>query len=250
MSLDFKTEELKHRFAGQFQIAREELFNFYRSFEQDLKEATFTWRIHSLKEKNILTSVKKGIYTLMVKPEFHPDIEPRLKEIASKISKHFPEIRYCVWSTRWLNDLMTHQPGRFLLLVETEAIATESIFYFLKDENYKNVFLEPDNNMLERYVYEQKESIIVKPLTTKAPIKIKNKIFIPSPEKILVDLFIDKKIYSPFQGSELVNIYTNVYKQYALNSTRLLAYARRRAKGNELLDYIKRNSLLPESQSE
>lgn len=248
--MDFITEELKHQFAGQFQIAREELFDFYRSFEQDLKEATFSWRIHSLKEKNILKSVKKGIYTLLVKPEFHPQIEPRLKEIASKITKHFPEVRYSVWSTRWLNDMMIHQPGRFLFLVEVEAIATESIFYFLKDENYKNVFLEPDDNMLERYVYEQKESIIVKSLTTKAPIQIKNKIFIPTPEKILVDLFIDKKLYLPFQGSELIQIYNNTYRQYALNTTRLLAYARRRAKDNDLQDYIKRNSLFVESKSE
>jgi hypothetical protein len=145
---------------------------------------------------------------------------------------------------------MIHQPGRFLLLVEVEAIATESIFYFLKEENYKNVFLEPDDNMLERYVYEEKESIIIKSLTTKAPIKTKNKLFIPTPEKILVDLFIDKKIYSPFQGSELIHIYNNIYRQYSLNTTRLLAYARRRAKENELMDYIKRNSLFQEPQSE
>jgi len=39
---------------------------------------------------------------------------------------------------------MIHQPDRFLLLVEVEALATESVFYFLKDEKYKNVDINPD----------------------------------------------------------------------------------------------------------
>lgn len=203
MQKDFIIEQLKLRFAGQQHISRDELFGFFRSFEPDLKEATFTWRIYSLKEKNLLKSVRKGVYTLSVKPPFHPQIDTLLKEIAAKISKQFPAAKYCVWNTRWLNKWMIHQPGRFLLLVEVEASATESVFYFLKDGNYKNVFLNPDDNLLERYVYEQTESIIVKTLVTKAPVKKEKKRIIPAPEKILVDLFVERKIFAPFQGSEL-----------------------------------------------
>lgn len=250
MPKDFIIEQLKQRFTGQSHITREELFDFYRSFEPDLKEATFTWRIYSLKEKNLLKSVRKGVYTLSVKPQFHPQVEPKLKDIAGKISKQFPAARYCVWSTRWLNEWMIHQPGRFLLLIEVEASATESVFYFLKDGSYKNVFFDPDDTLLERYIYEQTESIIVKTLVTKAPVKKEKKIAIPAPEKILVDLFVERKIFAPFQGSELVHIYNNLYKQYALNITKLLAYAKRRTKEQELLDFITKNTLLTELLSE
>ena len=82
------------------------------------------------------------------------------------------------------------------------------------------------------------------------PLKKEKKIPVPAAEKILVDLFIDKKIFAPFQGSELVYIFNNVYKQYALNMTKLLAYAKRRTKEPELLDFITKNTQLIELLSE
>ncbi|MCX6179195.1 MAG: hypothetical protein NT163_07520 [Chlorobiales bacterium] len=246
MPKDFIIDQLKQRFAHHSHITREELFNFYRSFEPDLKASTFAWRIYSLKEKNLLKPIKKGVYTLSPKPQFRPQIEPKLREIAIKLTKQFPTVKICVWSTRWLNDWMIHQPGRYLLLIEAEAVATESVFYFLKDEHYKNVFLNPDENLLERYIYEETESIIVKPLITKAPLEKEKKIATPSLEKIMVDLFVDRKIYSPFQGSELEHIYNTLYRKYALNITRMTAYAKRRTKEKELLDFITKNTILSE----
>lgn len=246
MARDYFTSELKKRFSNQNLISRNELFEFYKSFEPDLKEATFSWRIYSLKEKNVLKLVKNGFYTLSAKPQYDPPIDSKLRDIATKISKHFPNARYCVWHTRWLNDWMTHQPGRFSSLVEAEQSATESVFYFLKDENYKNVYLNPDENLLERYVSEHTESIIVKSLVSKAPIRKVKKISIPTSEKILVDLFVERKVFAAFQGSELVNIYNNFYSKYALNITKLLAYAKRRGSEPALLEFITKNTELAE----
>jgi hypothetical protein len=247
---DFIIEQLKQKFAGQAHITRNELLSFYRSFEPDLKEATFGWRIYALKEKNLLKPVRKGVYTLIAKPQFHTIIDSKQKELSNKINKQFPSIKYCVWNTRLLNEWMIHQPGRFLILVEVETSVTEAVFYFLKDSNYKNVFLNPDEELLERYIFEETETIIVKTLVSKSPLYKEKKIPVPSAEKILVDLFIDKKIFAPFQGSELVNIFNNVYKQYALNITKLLAYAKRRTKEPELLDFITKNTQLTELLSE
>lgn len=250
MPKDFIIEQLKDRFNHQPYITREELFSFYRSFEPDLKETTFGWRIYALKEKHILRPIKKGIYTLSAKPVYHPFIESRLIEIADKISKQFPIVKYCVWNTRWLNEWMRHQPGKFLLLTEVEAAACESVFYFLKDGGYKNVFLNPDENLLERYIYEETETIIVKSLITKSPIKKEKKINIPSLEKILVDLFVEKKLFAPFQGKELEYIFDSVFDLYELNITRLLAYAKRRTKESDLLEFINHNTKLTELLTE
>jgi len=243
---DFFAEQIKQKFATKPRITRKELFDFFKSFEPDLKKTTFAWRIYSLKEKHLLNQVSKGIYTLSVKPQFHPHAEQKLKEISAKLSRQFPNARYCVWSTRWLNEFMIHQPGRHLLLVEAEATVAESVFYFLKDENYKNVFINPDSNVLERYVYEQQESIVVKQLVTKAPLKKENKITIPALEKILTDLFLERTLFTPFQGSELIHIYNHVFMQYSMNITTMLAYARRRNKERELYEFIKNNTRLKE----
>ncbi len=246
MPKDLIIERLQQRFSRHPHITREELLGFYRSFEPDLKDSTFTWRLSSLKEKNLLMPVRKGVYSLSPKPQFHPQVEPKLRAIAIKLTKQFPAARICVWSTQWLNDWMIHQPGRFLLLVEAEAAATESVFYFLKDEHYKNLFLTPDEKTIERYIFEERESIIVKSLITKAPIDKAKKIATPSLEKILVDLFVDQILFRTFQGSELQHIYNTLYSKYALNITRMTAYAKRRTKDEELIDFMTKNTLFSE----
>lgn len=225
-------------------ITREELLRFYQTYEPGLKSSTFAWRIHDLKEKKLLTPVKQGLYMLSGKPSFHPIITPILKKLGQTIHSLFPNAAYCVWNTAWLSEWMIHQPGRFLSLVEVEAAATESAFYGLKDQGYSHVFLNPDARLLERYVYEERTSIVVKTLVTKAPVVLENKIVVPVLEKLLVDLFIDRELFASFQGQELINIFNNTYRQYALNITTLLAYARRRGREKDLSGFIDKNTQL------
>lgn len=246
MSTNFLTNQLEERFHGKEFITRDELYEFYRLFEPDLVPATFSWRIHNLKEKNILQSVKRNIYTLVEKKSFQPILPPKLKSLAIKVTKEFPTANNCFWSTKWLNEWTIHQPGRFLTVVEVEASATESVFYFLKDANYRNVFLNPNEDIIDKYIFEQIETIIVKTLVTKAPIQQKKQFSVPTLEKILVDLFIDKKLYAPFQGGELINIFNTVYKSHGINITKVLGYAKRRGKNEALLEFITKNTFLKE----
>jgi len=246
MSSDFLTYQLEEKFRGKEFITRDELYEFYRLFEPDLSLATFGWRIYNLKEKNILQSVKRSVYTLVEKNKFQAVITPKLKALGRKVNKQFPTAHNCVWSTKWLNEWTIHQSGRFLTMVEAEASATESVFYFLKDANYRNVFLNPTEDIIEKYIYEQVETIIVKTLVTKAPIQKKKHFSVPTLEKILVDLFIDKKLYAPFQGGELIHIFNAVYKNYGINITKLLGYGKRRGKEDALLEFITKNTLLKE----
>lgn len=246
MSTNFLTYKLEEEFHGKEFITRDELYEFYRLFEPDLNQATFGWRIHNLKEKNILQSVKRSVYILVEKKKFQPVVTPKLKALGVKITKQFPTAKNCVWSTKWLNEWTIHQSGRFLTVVEVESSATESVFYFLKDANYRNVFLNPTEDIIEKYIYEQVETIIVKTLLTKAPIRRRKYLSVPTLEKILVDLFIDKNLYAPFQGGELINIFNAVYKNYGINITKLLGYAKRRGKDEAMLEFITKNTHLKE----
>ena len=108
------------------------------------------------------------------------------------------------------------------------------------------MYLNPDENLLEHYIYEERVSIIVKPLVTKTPLEKEQKISTPSIKKILVDIFVDRKLFSAFQGSELVHIFNTLYRTYALNITKMTAYAKRRAKDQELIDFMTKNTLLSE----
>ena len=61
-------------------------------------------------------------------------------------------------------------------------------------------------------------------------------------EKILVDIFCDKIIYSTFQGNEMKNIFYNAFKDYTININTLLRYAQRRGKKSEIEQYIFENT--------
>jgi len=58
----------------------------------------------------------------------------------------------------------------------------------------------------------------------------------------LVDIFVDRKLFSVFQGSELVQIFNTLNRMYALNITRMTAYAKRRGKMQELIDFMTKNT--------
>ena len=56
--------------------------------------------------------------------------------------------------------------------------------------------------------------------------------------------------YRLHQGTELIQIFNTVYKQYTLNITKMLAYAKRRTKEQELIEFITNNTQLTELLSE
>jgi hypothetical protein len=236
LSTDF--EQLKKEFKSQGAFSREELLHFYRKQEPGLKETTFRWRIHNLKEKKIIRSISKNEFSLSYKPNFIPNITNRQSEIYSKLKKQFPFIRCCIWSTTFINEFMLHLPGRFLMLIEVDNDATESVFHFLNDLNIKNVFLQPQEKEIEKYIFENTESVIVKSLITKAPIQKIKKNEVPALEKILVDLYCDRKLFNMFQGSELIHIFNNALNHYAVDITTLLHYAGRRGKADDLCIFL------------
>ena len=132
---------------------------------------------------------------------------------------------------------MIHQPGRFYILVEVEKDATESVFYFLKEEKLP-VFIEPTIDIIEKYLFDSKETLIVKPLVTEAPLQKIEGINTITLEKMLVDIFCDNVIFAAQQGSELRTIYQEALTKYSVNENRMLRYANRRRKKDSLQEYL------------
>lgn len=132
---------------------------------------------------------------------------------------------------------MLHQPGKFFLIVEVEKDATESVFYFMKENKY-SVFLEPNKELLTRYIPDEKETWVVKSLVSEAPVQNISGIKSPTIEKLLVDLFCDTVVLDAQQGSEKDRIFTEVIEKYTVNENKMLRYANRRRKKNEFKEYL------------
>src|SRR5690606_7991402 len=130
-----------------------------------------------------------------------------------------------------------HQPGRFYTILEVERDVMESVFYALNDQG-KDVFIDPSAEILNKYVINAKEPIIIMRLTTEAPTREVENVVTITLEKMLVDIYCDPELYSALQGAEMRRIYQTAFDKYHINEPKMLRYASRRTKKEEIQTLI------------
>ena len=230
-------EKFKTYFKTKERFKTKEIVEFFKKNEPKISKTTTNWRIFSLVKKGILKRIGRGTFTLRETKHFLPEITPEQKTLHKKIKKKFPFLELCIWNTSSLNEFSIHQTNQHFQIIEVEKETTQSIFIYLKEQK-KNVFLEPTKEVFERYVTDSKNVIIIKTLITEAPTLNIDNVKTSSLEKILVDIFCNEIIFSAYQGNEMKTIYKNAFSKYAINGSKLLRYANRRGKKEELQNYL------------
>lgn len=227
-------------FKSNTQLSREKLVSLINKDFPDLSLGTITVYLSKLKKAGVINNPARGVYSISVKQIFNPEINQNLKKIYNKIHKDFPFIEICVWNTKWLSDLMRHQPFKNFTIIEVDKEAEEQVFNAV-NEWIKNVYFNPDEEILERYISTNREEVtIIKNLVTEAPTTKSNKIEIPALEKVLVDILIDKELFAAQQG-ELDFIFKSAFDKYDINKSKMKRYAIRRNKESELERMINKN---------
>jgi len=229
---------MKRHFKSKGVFETQDIVAFYEQTEKDIKPTTVNWRIYTLVQSGVFQRIGKGKFTLGEGKTYVPEISTSTKNIFKKLKAEFPYANLCVWSTSVLNEFMLHQPNRFFVLVETDKETTNSVFYFLR-ETKKSVFVEPTSDILEKYIVNEKEIFIVKPLVSEAPTQTVNGVETTTIEKMLVDIFSNGVIFSSQQGAEMRTIFINAFDKYTINQSKMLRYADRRGKKVELNKFVK-----------
>ncbi len=142
---------------------------------------------------------------------------------------------------------MLHIPGRSITILQVETEALEPVYEFLKEQKFRNVFIQPVEKEIERYIFESKTAIILQSLISKSPVQRINEVVTTTLEKLIVDLYCDKKLYSAFQGSELVHIINYAYNRYSIDFTKLFGYAKRRRKEIEIMGFLSDKTDIPKN---
>lgn len=238
---------LIEEFKDRESFSRDELLEFFKYYEPDLKNGTFGWRIYDLKNKNIIMPLMRGLYTISFKPKYKPEVSQDLLKLIGKINDKFEDAKCCIWETSWLNEFSQHQSSKKIIIIEVEKDFLDSFFYELKEIYKGDVYLTPDEKAINFYVAESTQPIVIKKLVTRSPItkrtEKKLKFHIPSLEKILVDIFSENKLFYYSRGSELVHIFENALKSYEINFTKLFSYAKRRERDNDIKIFLSNNML-------
>ncbi len=232
-------------FENRDSFSRNELFDFFKSFEPELKEGTLGWRIYDLKNRNIIKPVGRGMYTVSYKHLYRPQISDEISKISKVLNKRYEAVKYCIWDTGWVNEFSQHQSFKKIIIIESEKEFMESLYFYMSDAFRYDLYLNPDDKAIDFYIPESNLPIVINRLVSRSPIRKvterKVKIPIPSLEKMLVDIFSDEKLLYAYQGSELKHIYENAINKYSINFTKLFSYARRRSKENEIKSFLSTN---------
>jgi len=233
-------EKIKEKYTLNNIITIDDLDKFYRLYEPNLNRNTLKWRIYHLIQNNVLERIGRGKYMIRKFKLYIPNINQKLIELHKTIQNEFPFAEICIWDTRWLNEFMKHQPGKFNIIIEAEKETAQAIFNFLIGIKDK-VFYNPDKNMWEHYLGSN-DNIIIIDLISEAPLKRVDNIYIPTLEKILVDIISSMDTIAPYIESEIDIIFSEILNKYSINFDKLLRYSRRRSKQDEMKLIIKRHT--------
>lgn len=216
---------------------RRNLMRFLDS--NNVSESSAHVQLNRLVEEGRLVKVGYGLYALPEKEKqvfiYKPTEEERT--MAEQIRMKFPFVNFCVWRPSVLVPYMRHVPALAMLFFDVERVAMESVFKFLQG-NYPAlpILLNPTAQECERYITTEK-LLIVRPLVNEAPINLVNNTPVPTLEKILVDAAGDRELNFA-QGAELYTIYSEAFSKHNVNRKRLLRYAARRNRKDNILKII------------
>lgn len=223
-------------FRGNSEIPLEELRKYFRKKEPEIPDATIQWRIHELVKSSILRRTGRGLYELGPGIEYKPQPPSRVIKISKFIKKHFPTVSFCVWSSGLLNEFAQHISAYPFILLDIERDVSESVYYQIK-EHFNGVFLRPTETLINDLLPDFKLPIVIRHLATESPVNEINNVPTPSIEKLLVDVFCDIE-FNFLAGTERRAIYNNAYEKYTINENKLLRYAARKGRRQDINKYI------------
>lgn len=236
--MKLKAEHLKAKFPQGEIISTDDLYKFCQSEEPSIKKTTVNWRIYELVQNGILQRIGKGKFVVGTSILYMPEMSSIEKRLNDAIRHEFPFVQYCVWHTSRLNEFLQHQTSFQCAVGEVEKEAVDSVYYAIKDRfdiTYKN----PSRELAEDILASQKNSVVIKTLISEAPLQTVQNIPTSSLEKLLVDLYCDKKLFYFVKGNELANVFRNAFDKYTINQSKLLRYADRRQKKIKIDELIK-----------
>jgi hypothetical protein len=239
--------QILSRFDGKGIFGRNDIVSLLRDLDPEISDSAAFWRMHDLVKRRIINQVKLGVYSLSIKEIYRPSGSDELARLHKVVAKDFHGLGYCLWTTEWLNDFTQHQLGTSFYVLEVEKDFVEEVFNAYSEFKQFRVYVNPTDDIMKRYI-EQGSSIVIKPLIGRSPRqeialreKSKDTVFVPTVEKILVDIFSDDVTFFSIQGSELDTIFKNALTRYQVNFTKLMSYAKRRNKDAQLKTYLNTN---------
>ncbi len=233
-------EEVVCQLNREEEYTRQQIYDVLVKEKPEMSFNSFKWIISEMVAKGIICRKQRGKYVLQngsvaKKYVYRPQLNEQLREISEKIESKFPFVNFVCFESVQLNEFLNHLIGKntFFVLVEKDAI--DFVFRYLQEETDWNILLKPSDKEWDAYCTG--DNIVMLNLISEAP-KCVDEYHSMCIEQMLVDIVAEKSFKNLYSKSELQGVYNLADKSYLIDYTRLLRYARRRGKADEVKKYI------------
>jgi hypothetical protein len=171
------------------------------------------------------------------KPPFVPFLDDSLKELYSSVKGAMPFANICIWHTDSLVPLMHDVPNFRMTLFGVESASVPFLADSLENMTDSLVLRESDNDIILRLA-SRRNLVVVGPMVSQAPTMDIVGVTVPSLEKILVDILCDNALRA-MTGSQAYEIYSAAFDRFNVEKKKLLRYAGRRNRKQEVEKILK-----------
>ena len=231
-------EKLIDRMDDKKTYRHKELTDELKKLKNDLSESTYHWAISRMVRDGLLTKQGYDTYSLSLKQskeEYEPAYSDKAERLIRLVSEEYPYVQFTVFETVLMNEFLNHLIAQNTIFLQVEKESSVYVFRFLQEQGFQNVMYKPGKNDFN--LYWSKDSIIVMDMITEAPVRA-DKPHAVMIEKMLVDMSADKLIAATFSKAEMPSVYEQAQSRYHLDKVRMLRYARRRNRQDEILNYL------------
>lgn len=155
----------------------------------DYKPDTVNTYLSRQKKAGKIFDAGRGWYSSIAEP-YRLDTAP-VEKLGGELKEVFPLLEFACWSTAQLNDLLRHQLAKHVQVTYVERDAIDSVADFLRSNGY-TAYANPGKQEIQHSFSIEENTVVVLPLTTKAP----HKDGFASIEKVMVDVLADAEDFS------------------------------------------------------
>ena len=220
-------------------FSRKELMQELAGREDGISEQNLSLQLNRLVSSCQLVRTGRGQYSLPAEslPEFLYEPSEWECNLYNTLKNNYPLLDFCIWSPRVLSSFMLHVPNIGYTFIDVEKDGMESVFHSLQQIiTDRNVLLAPSADDCDRYLTGS-NAIVVRQLIGQSPLTMVNNCQVPRIEKIMVDSIGDNELFFA-GGSEIYNIFEYAFERNQVNRSKLLRYASRRNRKEQVEQII------------
>ncbi|MCD8386961.1 MAG: hypothetical protein LUD17_08735 [Bacteroidales bacterium] len=222
------------------QFSYRDLYSYFDSQGIEYQRSSILTRLKRLVCDGVLKRVGTGVLSLAdtVLPSFQPVFTTEMEQIEKLLHHAFPLLDICIWHIDDIKSMSHYFVNLDIIYIETERDSVESVFNFLNEcITDRKVFISPSKEDYQHYIIGE-PSIVVRPLMSQAPVKkYGDKSLRSSLEKLLVEAVCDDD-FEVWHGYQALRLYDTAMDRYSVNLPRLMRYASRRNRKEEISKII------------